>query len=580
MIRFLKHHYHTHYHGIYQHAKKLFAFDLALLATATIMMAGSIFLFFWKPSIAGLIDLTLSLGETRVKSGDYVRLTLEYTNHSKYTLSEVSLGVKLPEGFIIDRNKTSKEVFSDQHTFPTVTEIKPGASKQLEINGRFWSDPSQESKFIANLSYRPDAKKTRDQKLASLISQLSESVLWGELSSPTTTFANSPVKFTYTLHNTSDQTLENISLLHNFEQAISEKDSQKITLPAQSTKSFTGTFISMSAPGNYKKTITPIITINNHPVAQTPFTQNINNIVPQIETRADLVNNIVFAEPGQTIPVRISWENKGSMTITDATLHIRSNFPNSIDWKKTATEARAQIEDSGIYFNKTNRTSLADGKPNSGDSFVINIYLKPTLNISNTENARLEIFPTIEARIAGISDQTINQRGTGISTALATEVSFVGTEARYYTAEGDQLGRGPLPPQVGKTTKYWIFITIANTTNAIEDVSLSTSLPEGVEFTGKQSTTIGPALVFNSTNRSVSWNYYTLPANSQTGLYFEVAVTPSNSQAGKNLRLTNTISLSATDSTIKKNLNISHLPISNNLNINDAGARSGSIVKY
>lgn len=168
MIRFLKHHYHTHYHGIYQHAKKLFAFDLALLATATIMMAGSIFLFFWKPSIAGLIDLTLSLGETRVKSGDYVRLTLEYTNHSKYTLSEVSLGVKLPEGFIIDRSKTSKEIFSDQHTFPTVTEIKPGASKQLEINGRFWSDPSQESKFIANLSYRPDAKKRATKNLLRL----------------------------------------------------------------------------------------------------------------------------------------------------------------------------------------------------------------------------------------------------------------------------------------------------------------------------------------------------------------------------------------------------------------------------
>lgn len=579
MIRFLKHHYHTHYHGIYQHAKKLFVFDLMLLATAVIMMAGSLFLFFWKPSIAGLIDLSLSLGETRVKSGDYARLTLEYTNHSKYTLSEVSLGIKLPEGFIIDRNKTPKEIFSDQYIFPAITEIKPGASKQLEINGRFWSNPSQESKFIANLSYRPDTKKNRDQKLASLISQLSESVLWGELSSPTTTFANSPIKFTYTLHNTSDQTLENISLQHNFGQAISEKDSKNITIPAHSNKSFTGTFVSMSGPGNYQKTITPIITINNHPIAQTSFTQNINNIVPQIEARVDLVNNITFAEPGQTIPVRISWENKGSMAITDANLHISSNFPNSIDWKKTAAEAHAQLEEKGIYFSRSNRTSLADGKPGNSDSFVINIYLKPTLNISNTENAHLEIFPTIEAKIAGISDQTINQRGTGISTILATEVSFVGTEARYYTAEGDQLGRGSLPPQVGKTTKYWVFITIANTTNAIENVNLETSLPEGVEFTGKQSTTIGPALAFNSANRSVSWDYYSLPANSQTGLYFEVAVTPTSNQVGKNLRLTNTISLSATDSIVKKNLNISHLPISNNLNTNDAGSRSGSIVK-
>ena len=38
MYTFLKNHYHTRYHGVYQHAKKLFIFDLALLGLALVMM--------------------------------------------------------------------------------------------------------------------------------------------------------------------------------------------------------------------------------------------------------------------------------------------------------------------------------------------------------------------------------------------------------------------------------------------------------------------------------------------------------------------------------------------------------------
>ena len=30
----------------------------------------------------------------------------------------------------------------------------------------------------------------------------------------------------------------------------------------------------------------------------------------------------------------------------------------------------------------------------------------------------------------------------------------------YYAPTGDQLGRGPLPPKVGETTKYWIFCEV------------------------------------------------------------------------------------------------------------------------
>ena len=138
--------------------------------------------------------------------------------------------------------------------------------------------------------------------------------------------------------------------------------------------------------------------------------------------------------------------------------------------------------------------------------------------------------------------------------------------------------RRKLPPQVGKTTKYWIFVKISNTTNAINDAVLSASLPEGVEFTGKQSTSIGPQIDYDNSTRAISWKYNTLPANSQTGLYFEVSVTPSADQIGQNILLTNSLQFSTTDEFTNKKFNFNHPSLTNVLNSNDAGQRLGSKV--
>lgn len=579
MLKFLKNHYHKRYHGIYQHAKKLFAFDLILLLLAIAMMISSLVLFFWKPSIVALVDISLSLGQERIQSGDAVRLTINYTNNSKHSLKDVSLGLRLPEGFIIDRAKTSSDIFSDHSIFTTIKELNAGASGQSEIYGQFWTEPKTEQHFIANLSYRPENKNSREQKLSSLLSTISSSILESKMTMLTSTFSNTPIKFTYTLQNTGNTQINNISLKHNLNRgAIAEKDLSNISLPPNGTKVIQGEFTSPEKSGVYKYSITPQVLANNHPISQSTLDTELNVVSPQIISSARLLDKQAFAEPGQVLPVEIKWENTSNFKLENLTLHIATNLPGAVDWKKTARENGATAENNGIFFDNKSRTSLSNGSPKNSDTFNINIYLLSSFTLPQTENAKLEIYPIIKAGATGITEQKFSQDGSRTSLPLATEVKFVDTEARYYTAEGDQLGRGILPPVVGKNTKYWVFVKIANTSNALEDAAFSTSLPEGVEFTGKQSTTIGPQLVYNAANRSISWQYYALPANSQTGLYFEVSVTPNTSQVGKNIQLTNSLNFSAADDYVGKKFNISHTPIFNTLNKNDRGFNLGSKV--
>ena len=223
MLKLLQKHYQKRYHGVYQHAKKLFVFDLALLFLAMTMLGASIFFFLWKPSLTGLVDMSISLGGARIKSGEEVHLTIDYANKSKFQLNNVSLGLRLPGGFIINRGKTTKAVFSDDSTFSSLKEIKAGATGQVEVYGWFWSEPGKEARFIANLSYQPENSSKREQKLSSFVANLSDSILTGQLVMATSTLSNTHLAFTYTLKNSGNRTLNNISVVNNWNAELQTK---------------------------------------------------------------------------------------------------------------------------------------------------------------------------------------------------------------------------------------------------------------------------------------------------------------------------------------------------------------------
>jgi hypothetical protein len=173
---FFHRHYHHHYHGVYKNPKKLFIFDLFLLFIAIAMLGSSLFFFFWKPGTTDLIDLKISLGDTRIKSGEAVHLTVNYTNRSKFSLNHPTLSVHLPDGFIVDRNKTPENVFSNNSIINLGT-VEPGAKGQAEIYGTLWAEPRSDERIVATLSYQADGQSTTEQKFASFFATLPESIL-------------------------------------------------------------------------------------------------------------------------------------------------------------------------------------------------------------------------------------------------------------------------------------------------------------------------------------------------------------------------------------------------------------------
>lgn len=570
------HHYHTRYHGVYKHAKQLFIFDIILLSLTIFLIGSGLFFFFWKPGVVDMVDLSISLSDKRIKSGELVHLTTEYTNHSKLKLTNSTLAIHLPKGFIVDRERTPESVFSKNSIF-NLPALEPGAKGQVEIYGRFWSEPNKEEKIIGVLSYTAEGSKKTEQKLTSFIARLPESVLQSSLTITSSTFPNQSIPFTYTLTNTSDIKLENITLTHNWTSAIttsSEKELKDFSLEPGKTKTITGKITASEKAGSYPLEIKSQLLANQHSVVQTTNSEFISVIYPQLDSKATILNHGPHVEPAQTIPIEVSWKNNSPFELSE--LRLKLQFTSGVvDLAATAKEYGFKTEDNTIIIDSSIRTALANGKPGGEDSFQINLKLLSTFKLASRERAVLNIQPIMEAKVANIAEQTFEQPGKQADLPIATEVKMT-SEVRYFTSEGDQLGRGPLPPKVGETTKYWVFIRISNTTNAINNAEFKATLGPGVIFSGKQSVTIGQAIQYN--NGTVLWNHPQIPPNSNTGLYFEVAVTPSPQQINKNLALLNNINFTATDDFVGKNIELNRGGISNILGTSDRGARLGAKV--
>jgi hypothetical protein len=119
--------------------------------------------------------------------------------------------------------------------------------------------------------------------------------------------------------------------------------------------------------------------------------------------------------------------------------------------------------------------------------------------------------------------------------SIAAELS-VRANTYYTSPQGDQLGIGPMPPQVGLPTSYWLFWEVSAPAN-FRDVVLSARLPQGVEL-GAGRTILTGKFNYNPTTRQAVWSLDELMAGSKQRIGLEVVITPTSDQVGMVIPLT------------------------------------------
>lgn len=574
IYNFFSKNYYKRYHGQYAHAKKLFVIDIGLFAATFVLFVSTIYFIFWNPGLTDQIDLGISFGDGRVLSGQEVKVVLDYKNRSKYILKDSVLAVHLPEGFVIDRGLTPNNILRDDNTID-LQNLRPGATGQQTIYGRLWVEPKTDYRVTALLSYLPENSGSREQKIGLHILNLPDSILTASIDIATTTFAGTRLPFTYKLKNTSDYRLTNLKFNFDFPGGVTiTSSSPSNDLQKDDEKTIFGEVIVPRKTDQFILKISATADINNHPITILNTETKVKNYSPEIGIAAKTAD-ATFVEPKQVLNASLKWQNYGQLELSNESIHIAFT-PGTVDLKTTAKENGFETDGKDLIITPKERTALFNGTPSATDEFNFKVFLLPTFTLNNSENAKFQIIPRFVAEIKELPGQIFTVYGANAELPMATELNL-SAQARYYSDDGDQLGRGPLPLQADETTKYWIFIRVINTTNAVRDAVMSATLPSGVKFAGQQSVTIGPSIVYNDATGDLNWKFYALPANSQTGLYFEVAVTPSAEQLNKNINLLTDLKFSATDKITGKQFNLTQNIVTNQLPLNDIGSKRGNI---
>jgi len=245
--------------------------------------------------------------------------------------------------------------------------------------------------------------------------------------------------------------------------------------------------------------------------------------------------------PGETVLATVRYRNDGDRTLRDLAVQVEPGAPY-------VTEASGPF-----VWDKKSDPALSELLPGAEGVLTTRLVLPSHIT---KEMLGVEPFPELYVsanasyRVDGdITPVRVDTQVIHLPISGHLELDGV---AAYYTSEGDQIGTGPLPPKLGATTKYRVILSPSVTTSDVRGLTVEARLPENVEWTGRTSVSLGGAIDFLPSTRTVRWRSDLLPAWTGKGLppaiaTFEVAVTPTTTDVGKPMIMAEGITAHGTD---------------------------------
>lgn len=551
----IQNYYQKKYHLRFAHAKKLFVFDITMLLSIIFLTIVTIFWFTYDPFISDQISLTITPSTNKIRSGDYITYTIETKNNSDTKLISPELNMHLPVGFVFDK-ATPTETFSVAESSFTLKNLPEKQINTVNISGWSFGVPNDEERITAELFYQQERRGIRETKTASLLQTHRGSVLNLFVEIPKTLVAQGAQPITIILKNSGSKKIEKINLplavgnelrlTNNAQNAgeIADNVWEITNLEPGSEAVLKSTLISsfLDKAAGAVFSLTPSVFINNANIKQETVKQPLEITHPRLSISSNWETNKNFFEPGEMAVLKIKITNTGDIDLQNLNLEIPIST-NIIDTGRLIKQNYGSYKNQKLAINKNFVAGMASLEARQTMDLTINI---PITYLPQGDN---DIALSINPKISGLvkNTESIYQIETQTNKIKIGTALNINAETRYYTEDGDQLGRGPLPPRVGKETKYWTLIKITNTTSNVTNAKLTALLPDYVKWTGKTSVSEGNDIQYDETSKTISWSVSKFLPHSEAGVYFEIAITPTAAQLNTTPILVKNIILSGHD---------------------------------
>ncbi|MFA5935551.1 MAG: hypothetical protein WC787_01700 [Patescibacteria group bacterium] len=507
-------------------------------------------------------------GPERISLGQEVVYFVNYQNRTSEPIAAASVRISFPTDFVVaslDPQPTGEGLVWSLGALPVE------GRGTIKIRGTFTGALGTATAIQVVGTYRPDSFDTDFDVLATKVLNYSDSVLVGSLETPPKVLPGDRVVIRYTLENRGQDPFENLTARFTLPEGFQREavtgtpalDGRVAYVPigaivqgASTTVSVIGTFAA-GASGEA------------HVIAEAGHRSNEGSFLASQKTETsftvlagDLSLKLVLNGQDQDMTIgyggvlrfAIGYENTATEDLEDIRIRFRleqvtptTTLPSLFDWTSLIEHSSGTRSGDALTWNKQGVAVLGRLPPREDGTIGFTVNALP----STAGASGLVVRAILEAEIRKVGSTTVNRivRAAPITLRYLSDVD-IHAEVRYFSEEGAPLGEGPLPPVVGKTTTYRVEWKVAKTFHELTNLTLRTTLPNGVAWTGKSIDDAGQ-VVYDPATRSVTWTLNRMPQDiTEQRVGFDVALTPGEADADRFAKLLGETRFEATDSVI------------------------------
>lgn len=535
-------------------------------------------------------------GPQNVASGDDVTLSVTIRNGEHIALKNGELTLLYPTNFRF--SSASADPTNELSNVWQIETLSPGASTTVDITGSLIGVVGDEKLFSVGFVYVPEGLSTEFEKSVNFSAAINSSILNVELEAPLRVGVGKEVTFTVKYRNDADKSLERIRINATYPEGFSFISAspepsegsgiwelERLDSGGKGEITIKGTLTGEGGENREFKVQAGILEEDNAFRLQGEASALILLLKPELSLilTASGSQSGGVASLGDLVSYTVAYTNNGDVEVQDVAISLKLDS-SVLDWEHRIDTQKGTIDGTTITWTKDQMSALAAVKPGEGSEITFSV---PLVDALRTEEIKKNLSVTAVAKAASkkvtdLEGQQIETESNTTVTKLKTDFTFR-AEARYYNDEFLQVGYGPLPPVVGQKTTYRMYWDLSNTTNEVNGVTVTTTLPSYVTWAGTTTVSAGEQLVFDASARTVTWKINRIPVGAgslfpELEAYFDVTVTPTPDDIGKVIQLSEKAQATGTDTYTDEKLTLTKELLTTQLD-SDPNAKGKGIVE-
>lgn len=524
---------------------------LIILISLTVIVGIAVVVFYIGRLAFSPEDVSFDIvAPKNVIAGQDLKFVIIYKNHTRVWLRDVYLIFHPPKYFEVGA----------LHATPlqewNIGNIAPGGEGSIEVQGKIFGSLNSVKYAHARLSFWPTGFNSPFEKWTSTTVFINLLPLTLDLDAPQEVTSGQELKYKLDWENVSDTAFKNIEIRLQYPEGFEFTTSSP--LPSQENHTWKIPEISPRAKGSIK--ITGILKgdLEERKIVRAELggvwdDQLVKYLevsaATQISTFSLIISQLINGEDyynanwGELLKFEIKYKNTADIGAKEAIIKCKLEG-SPLDFS-TLSPGRGSFDaqTNTIIWSASANPELKVLSPGEESKLSFSIKLKELPPVTKFSDKEFSISSQvlIDSPTIPIPPGKIRIVGTDELKIKVNSKLTLASKGFYQEETVDIVNFGPIPPKVGNTTTYTIHWYLTNLTNDLEEVVVEADILGSVNWQGLF-LPANTSLTYNERTGKLLWDVGKLSANTGTLLptkkvVFQLSVTPSLNQVGKEIIL-------------------------------------------